>query len=254
MVFEELVDKKYDWLTANDREIIRKILGSRAAVLKMNSVELAAFLNISRTTLVRLQRKLDIATFAEFRLLLSENNDDKTTPAFDMQDIVNSYHGMIDEQKKHDYRKLCEMLARAGTIYVYGTGNEQKAIAEEFKRIFLIFGKCCVDIFDYGEAAFASKRFAAGDVLLAISMSGETKEAFKVVRCAAEAGIHTVSMTRWQNNSLARMCEESLYVGTRTVHQPKDQPYEMMAAFYMLLDILSVRYVEYIEGIEANES
>ena len=66
-----------------------------------------------------------------------------------------------------------------------------------------------------------------------------------MVRAAQERGLGTIAFTRWANNTLARMCQENLYVGTKTVNQPAGQPYEMVAAFYILLDILSVRYLEY---------
>lgn len=143
------------------------------------------------------------------------------------------------------------MIAEADTIYLYGSGNEQKTIAEEFKRIFLTFGKCCVDLFDRGEVLFARERFRDQDLFLAISLSGENEEAANVVRAVQEAGIRTVSLTRWANNTLARMCQENLYVGTKTVSHTAGQPYEMVATFYILLDILSVRYLEYIRCMQS---
>ena len=124
---------------------------------------------------------------------------------------------LIDELKKHDYTAVCQMLHQAETIYLYGSGNEQKAIVEEFKRIFLILRKCCVCLFDFGEVEFTRHRFAKHDLFVAISLSGEGLETLRVVRCAQAGGIKTLSVTRWENNSLARMCQESLYVGTRTV-------------------------------------
>ena len=57
-----------------------------------------------------------------------------------------------------------------------------------------------------------------------------------------------MSITRWNNNALARLAEYNLYVGTRVVHKGQDQSYEMIAAFYMLLDILSVRYLEFVNS------
>ena len=80
---------------------------------------------------------------------------------------------------------------------------------------------------------------------MTISLSGEGAETLRVVRCAQAGNIQTLSVTRWENNALARMCQESLYVGTRRVQQSVGQSYELVAAFYILLDILSVRYLEY---------
>lgn len=247
MNLEEIVNRKYDILTANDREILTAVFRDKQKVKTLNSTQLAAFLNVSRTTLVRLMKKLDIDTYAEFKLLLNRKEEHQTAEFYNLEDIVKEYHQMIDELKKHSYLKICEIIYKADTIYLYGTGNEQKTIADEFKRIFLTFGKCCVDLFDLGEVRFASKRFNDDDLFLSISLSGENDDAVNVVRAVQEIGIKTISLTRWENNTLARMCHENLYVGTKTVSHTIGQAYEMVAAFYILLDILSVRYLEYIQ-------
>ena len=245
MRLEELVDQHYHQLSANDRELIRSIFKEKTSVSTMNSTQAAEFLHISRTTLVRLLKKLGLDTYAQFKLLLAQKESTDRIVRFDMPEIAKNYRFLIDELKKHDYTAVCRMLSEARTIYLYGSGNEQKAIAEEFKRIFLILGKCCVSLFDYGEVEFARQRFMPHDLFVAISLSGEGAETLRVVRCAQAGNIRTLSITRWENNALARMCQESLYVGTRTVQQAMGQSYELVAAFYILLDFLSVRYLEY---------
>ncbi|RGY95999.1 MurR/RpiR family transcriptional regulator [Clostridium sp. AM58-1XD] len=249
MNLEELVNKKDDLLTANDREMLTAVFRDRQAVGKMNSTELAAFLHVSRTTLVRLMKKLDVDTYAEFKLLL-DRKEDAPVYRYDLLEIIEKYHLMIDELTKYNYEKICEAIHQAGTIYLYGTGNEQKTIAEEFKRIFLMLGKCCVDLYDLGEVEFAKNRFQDRDLFVAVSLSGENSEALNVVKAVQKMGIGTVSFTRWANNSLARLCRENLYVGTKTVNPSSGQSYEMVAAFYILLDILSVRYLEYADRME----
>lgn len=65
MRLEALINKNYDLLTANDREIANTIFREKKAVREMNSTQLSSFLNISRTTLVRFMKKLGIGTFAD---------------------------------------------------------------------------------------------------------------------------------------------------------------------------------------------
>lgn len=250
MNLEELANQKYQTLTANDREMLAAIFRDRQTIKNMNSTQLAAYLHVSRTTLVRLMKKFDIDSYTEFKLLLDRDGEDGGPCFYDLQDIVREYHFMIDELQKHDYEGVCRLIDQAGTIYLYGSGNEQKTIAEEFKRIFLTFGKSCVDLFDLGEVQFARARFCPEDLFLAISLSGESREAAEVVRTARESGIRTLSLTRWANNTLARMCQENLYVGTKTISQSRGESYEMVASFYILLDILSVRYLEYVQSQE----
>ena len=116
MNLEELVNDRYDFFTANDREMLAAIFRDKQAVKEMNSTQLASFLHVSRTTLVRLIKKLDIDSYKEFKLLLNRKEEEHTAYLYDLQDIVKEYHTMIDELKKHDYEKICEIIYRADTI------------------------------------------------------------------------------------------------------------------------------------------
>lgn len=241
MRLESKVNEVYSQLTANERELISHILRAKQSILNMNSTQLAQYLHISRTTLVRFLKKMNIRGYAEFQLLLAQEKHSFQTEIAAIQQVVRLYHAMIDELPTLPYDRVCQLLLAAPTIYIYGTGNEQKAIAEEFKRLFLLLGKCCIDLFDLGEVEAARPRFQPEDIFVAISLSGEGADALRVLRCVQAAEIHTLSLTRWASNSLAQMCQESLYVGTKTIQQSGHSSYEMVAAFYLLLDILLIR-------------
>ena len=142
MRLEARVNAVYDQLTANERELVSHILQEKQQVRGMNSTQLAQHLHVSRTTLVRFWKKLGVQSYAEFRLLLQQDQRELDAPGVELGAIVRMYHAMIDELPKLPYGRVCRLLRAAPTIYIYGTGNEQKAIAEEFKRIFLLLGKC----------------------------------------------------------------------------------------------------------------
>ncbi len=250
MRLEALVNEKYDILTAVERELISHIFRDKQIIRGMNSTQLASFLHVSRTTLVRLWKKLGIQGYAEFSLLLAQKPQDPNVQSVGLAAIVRTYHSLIDELLRLPYERVCRLLLAAPTIYIYGTGNEQKAIAEEFKRILLLLGKCGVDLFDPGEVKLARYRFRPDDVFMAISLSGEGREALEVMRCVQAVDIHTVSLTRWAANSMAQMCEENLYVATKTIQQTSQDSYEMVAAFYLLIDLLLIRCLEQDTWIE----
>lgn len=251
MNLEELVNQNYDLLTANDREMVGHIFRDKKLVRDMNSMQLASFLHVSRTTLVRLMKKLGIHTYPEFKILLDAKREETgMTETYDLQDIMKEYHFMVDNIAKNDYESICKSVYASDTVYLYGSGNEQKTIAEEFKRIFTTLGKCCIELFDLGEVEFAAERIQENDIFFAISLSGENKEAIEIIKRVQKFGIRTISLTRWNNNSLARICHDNLYVGTKTISHSSGHPYEMVAAFYILLDVLSIRYLEYTQEAE----
>lgn len=248
MNFENSIDKNYEYLTSTDKLAVQTIQQNKKLFQTMNSTQAAQFLGISRTTLLRLVKKLELGSYAGFQLVLKQEEQPGEHQKLDMNEVISEYHYMIEKLQKYDYTQICNQIYQADMIYLYGTGNEQKTIIEEFKRIFLIMGKWCVDLFDYGEIEFAQKSFKETDLFVAVSLSGENKEVLRAVNLVQQTKMHTLSITRWKNNSLARMTENNLYVSTKTIHQNQKDSYEMIAAFYVMLDILSVRYLDTIRN------
>ena len=252
MDFESLVDDHYDVLTPTERSLARDISASRGRLASLSSTEAARELGVSRATLSRFISKLGFSRFAEFKVLISSGpgailNSDQ---AFDDTDIAKGYRALVTELFRRDYRPACNLVHSSGTVYLYGSGNEQKAVAQAFRQVLLSLGKPAICLFDVGEVDFARQRFDPHDLLIAISLSGEGGEALRFVRHAQASGISTLSLTRWENNSLARLCDESIYVGTRTLSPAKDEGYEMVAAFYIVLDVFAARYIAMFDGAE----
>ncbi len=158
---------------------------------------------------------------------------------------------MIDELNKFSYKQICQILYEAETIYIYGTGNEQKTLADEFKRIFLFTGKLVIEVFDYGEMEFVRSNFKKTDLFVIISLSGETKEGIRILNAVIPTGIRLLSITRLQSNTISSLCDYNLYVATQVVESQNF--YELISAFYILLDLLFINYLDYVNGVEMDE-
>lgn len=130
----------------------------------------------------------------------------------------------------------------------YGSGNEQKSLAQELKRIFLSMNKCVTDLFDLGEVEFMMGSFKSNDVFIIISLSGETKEGIEIAKRINKT-IQLISFTRLCNNTIASLCEYNLYVSTQKIGALQITSYEVVGAFYALLDLLYMNYIDYKEGV-----
>lgn len=247
MKIDELINNNYEKLTQNDHQIFDYIVNNIEECRGITCEKLADNCHVSRTTLLRFCRKLDLKSFAELKYILkSSDSSIYEDISLDIEEACQTYHKMIDEIKEHKYRDICYLIYNSEIIYIYGTGNAQKAEAEEFKRILLSAGKCVIDLFDLGEIQLMQKRFTNKDLFVIISLSGETQEGINILKFIESTKINTLSITRFENNTIARMCKNNLYVSTKILHGLQNISYEMTAAFYVLLDILFVNYLEYI--------
>lgn len=242
MQLEEMINQHYHELNENDKKLCQSILMDQALFSTYSCEMIANACHVSRATLLRLCRKIGLATFSDLKLLLKK---EERTVTHEELDIFTTYHALIDELKKFSYRSICEMLYKCETIYIFGTGNEQKTLAEECKRIFLSAGKCVIDLFDYGEIELMKPSFSGQDVFIIISLSGETKEGIRILHSIAATGIQTFSITRLANNTISSLCHHNLYVATQVVEN-EEQDYELVSAFYVLLDLLFINYLDYV--------
>ena len=241
MVLEEAIAGAGDRLTANDRQILTQLVRDRSAGARMSSSELSATLHTSRTTLGRITRKLGLKSFAELKYLLEPHKPaDQDSPS--LAEIAQGYRMLIQDLAKRDYRHACELISEAHTVYLYGTGNEQKALAREFALLFSSYGTACVELFDLGELRLSLRHAGSEDLLVVISLSGESQEALSVAQEGSLLGMRTLSLTRLDNNALARACDENLFVGTIVLQSDQILSYELISAFYLLLEMLALSY------------
>lgn len=245
MKLESLVNIYYNNLSTNDKAIIKKILMLQNDYENLSSEEIAKQCNISRATLLRLCKKIGLSSFSDLKYLLKEKQSYPIEEIEDFHSICDNYQLLMNELKKISYDTICEMIYHAQTIYIYGTGNEQKSIVQELKRIFISVEKCVIDLFDYGEIEFMKNTFVAHDLFIIISLSGETKEGIEIIK-NIQGDIKTLSITRLDNNTIASLCEQNLYVTTQKLNKFQQSSYELVGVFYALLDVLFANYIEYI--------
>lgn len=248
MRLAQLINQYFDRLSETDKAALETILSEPEKYAQLSSEQVAAECHISRATLLRILRKVGLTSFSDLKLTLKEEYSGNKEAEADFDTVCEIYHSLVDELNKFSYVPICKRLYESDTIYIYGTGNEQKTLAEEFKRIFLSAGKCVIELFDFGEAEFMKKAFQKTDVFVVISLSGETKAGIEILNSVLPTGIHTLSITRLQNNTISRMCRDNLYVATQTIQSQVS--YELVSGFYMLLDMLFLNYLEYIRGAE----
>lgn len=242
MKLEQLLNEHFDELNKNEKTICQTILSNRERFAQYTSQDFADNCHVSRATLLRFCRKIGLTSFSDLKLLIKE----ETLPSQSEENIYDIYHALIEELRKFSYRSICEKIYQAKTIYIYGTGNEQKALAEECKRIFLTVGKCVIDLFDDGEVEFMKYSFKKDDMFFIISLSRETKEGIRILEHIAATKIQRVSITRLANNTISSLCETNLYVATKVL----DQDYELVSAFYVLLDLLFINYLDYCREVD----
>ncbi len=253
MKLEALVSKHYNDLNPNDLIIWHYIYQHKDQCLKMNIETLASLCNVSRSTVMRFAQKIGVSGYSELKACLRlEMNESFVGVSGNLTQIVcDSSVKAIRYFQSQNYENICKLLFHAKRIFVYGTGQAQKSVAEEFRRSMLSLNILVNDIPGEGELKKMTRMMTPEDVILIISKSGENEAVRTVLFELNSRGIPVISLTRYGSNTLAKMSTENLFVNIEEIAVLEDTNFESMTLLFIILEIVFTRFAEYQARLSA---
>lgn len=101
------------------------------------------------------------------------------------------------------------------------------------------------DIPAEGEVRKVVKLMKPDDIFFVVSKSGESDFIRNIMIQANSKGVTTISLTRYGNNTLARMSTKNLFVNIEKVTVLEETNFESMTLMFIILEILFAKLVEY---------
>lgn len=246
MRIEERLCAHYEEFSENEKYVCHCLSGHLEEFGGKTLERAAADLNVSKTLLVRFAKKLGLSGYSELRARIRlERKEDETCMEGTLQAMTDSYHKMMDDLMKKDLTGFFDKLDKAGRVFVYGSGYSQARACSEMKRIFLPV-KEIVHLHGQDLLYGLQKTASPGDLVIILSLSGETEAVVKLAKALRVRHIPTVSITRLQSNTLASLCEENLYI--HSIRLPVGDPvgYESTTPYFILIEFLYLSYRDYL--------
>ena len=252
MKLENLVDIHQKKLNETDLYIWEYINFHRAECCNTTIEELAKNCNVSRSTVMRFAQKLSLNGFGELKVYLKWENQEREQIRKDViSDICKDYHRLIEDMEQKNLTDICRVISESKRIFLYGTGSVQSSVAKEMQRVFLSAQVCMIRIEGTGvETALVADMAQTEDLVIIISLSGESENSLKFARKLHRRRVPDLSITRNNNNELSRMSDYSLYISTSLVTSSYALDYETTTPFFLLSELLMVKYLFYIQNRE----
>ncbi len=251
MRLEELINKNYDKLNENDKMIWQYIQANKRKCCDISIEELADICCISRTTISRFTQKLSFHGFREFKLYLKmECENEQAKESMLLDDVCQNFVKCIQSVKNTDMDEVCEHIYRAKRLFIFGTGESQYAAAQLFKRMFMSVNRFFVTLYGRSELTMALEDMTEEDVVILISLSGETEPVVSAAKTMKMKGTYTVSITRLSDNTLSRLCRTNLYIYPNPFMKKGGVTFETCSSYYNIAEILCIKYMLYIKAKE----
>lgn len=255
MKLEELINKYYNQLHENDFHILKYVLNHKSSCYELGINSLADKCNVSRSSILRLAQKLGFSGYSEFRVFLKwEDQEGPSEQVSSMEVLSTDIQETLKYTKTKNFHEICELIEQSERIFVYGTGDLQLNCAYELQRMFRAMQRYLHVIRVHSEFEMIIRDVAVRDVVIIISLSGDTPIMVPTVRSIVSKGIPFISITNLRNNVLARMTPFNLYANCSETKLDDGTTVPTFSTLFIVGETLFRKYVEYRQHIEVSQN
>jgi RpiR family carbohydrate utilization transcriptional regulator len=210
-------------LRPSERKLADYILDTPREVLDLAMTELAERVGVSQPTIARFCHALGCGGFREFKIRLAQSiaqglptvyrdvRPDEPAPGVVAKVFDRTIGALIEVRNSlsaTSIAKAIDLLAQASRIEFYGAGGSGIA-AQDIQHKFFRLGIPSVAYADPHTYSMSAALLSDGDVVVAISNTGRTRDIVEAARSALDCGAKVVAITH-SNSPLAQIATVSL--------------------------------------------
>ena len=224
----QYIRQNYESFTEREKRIADYLLNDNNDIIEMSAKEIGDATNTSAPTVVRFSKKLGFSSLNEMKIKLSISlSNGKNKEEFEYLDrdlstksiisgVKQSIHTIIDETvnliSECELDNAIDLLSKAKNIYVFSVGVSNLVGLDLYYKMSRI-NKRCIAHSDTHLQITSSALMEEGDVAVAISYSGDTKEVILCAENAKKKNIPLIVITKASiNNSLEEYSDVTLHV------------------------------------------
>ncbi|MBQ9012376.1 MAG: MurR/RpiR family transcriptional regulator [Bacilli bacterium] len=252
------INNIYDDMTDVDKKIANYINENKELISKLSVGELAKNANVSSASIVRFSRKLGYSGFGELKIEIAK---DLTLKSNDYSDIVkesdvginnvvnnitNKTIEAITNITKHNelavIEKSVKEMINSKNVYVFGVGGSA-LVALDLQQKLLRINKPTITFLDSHTQLMVSSNLDKYDIAIAISYSGKSKEVIKSIENAKSKGAKCISITKYGENDLNKVCDINLFV-PNIENKLREGAISSRIAMLTLIDIIYISIIQ----------
>lgn len=212
MIFNK-INAIRDNLTDNEKKIVEYLKNNCNDSKIMTSTEIAARINVSQPSVIRLSKKLGYSSFREMladlpneedtiedRSLQGGESDEETLLKISTQmcEIIDSTR---EVNKLEDIQNCVKLIKHAHTVILFGV-ESSNLFAHYMANQLTKLGIICLVSENYHTALMQIENADPNSICFLFSETGETKEVIRVASLSKSRNLKTIALTRNVKNSL----------------------------------------------------
>lgn len=261
--WERNIRLKYSSLKNGERMVADTVLRVREGLLDYSICALAQESGVSQPTVVRFCRSVGYQGIKDLKLAIAEEKAAACQPesfrekrpaqhnieqlgTSIMDGCIEALRDTLDILDFDLLNRAVDVLASAENLDIVGVGGSSP-VAILAQHNFRKTGLRVCTFESIHQNYLQVERFRCGDVLLAVSQSGETPEVVEAAQVAKDKGAFIIAVTDMHESSLGRIADVCLCSFCRTPAPMGDNTFSRMAQLG-IIDILYAGVCQKIEG------
>lgn len=248
MKFEQKLKIKYDDLSDSEKEMVNYIRSNIPSVVTSSITELAEKTLSSKSSVLRLAKKLGYRGFSEMKYSLKNSLEEEVYEPTDLMgklkdDLIQTFQYAAQT----NFQPLLDNILHSKDVIVYATGFSQNNCAREFSNDLFIVGR--KNYLVSGEVNFAvyAENLGPEDLVIIIGLSGNTPGIKDTIKILNMNQVSICSVTKFSKNFLSEHAQFNLYYETSTLPTENvTQPIYSYTCLSILLSIVNRKYREFI--------
>lgn len=246
MNFEQQARSHYKELTTNELEMVQFIIANKEVVVNSSIIELGELLLSSKSSVLRLAKKLGFQGFSELKFSLRESIQ---VAIVEPEDLVSKLKADIDRTfhivGQTNLTPLLTQMKNARLVFLFATGFSQNNALKEFGKDLLVSGRSNMLISGETNLAISETFITKDDLVLIAGLSGETMTLKEVIPALKMNKVPIAAVTEVGKNYLQDHADYNLYYESSSIPSYHSNQMQVMTGLNIALTILALKYYEY---------
>lgn len=234
----------YEDLTTSEKKCLKYIIDNFEEIPYLNIRDFSDKAYISKTVIVNLSQKLGFSGFKELKYHISnqiylnkqeksQNSHSELTVQEDLESRINKTLSLIVEK---EINRSVQLILNAKNIFIIARGTS-KSVGYYLEHLLFSLGIQCFFIQDYNLSKSFTSLVDEKDLIILISLSGNTARVVDTAKRVQLNNAKMVSMTGFQSNPLTSYADCNLFCYSDIIDTKIDDSASRIG-FFILIDML----------------
>lgn len=210
-----IIKSCYPSLSKTEKKVADYFIDEKENIIYQTLLEISKKIKVGEATIIRFVKKIGFSGFQELKLEIAKEYKPEYEENYEnyinrieanmVETITNTKALLVQD----NLNMALDLIMKSKRLYFYGVGASGLT-ANEAQSRFVRMGKMCISITDNHFQRIYSSTCSEGDVIIAFSLSGNTKDIIESVKIAKKEKAKIIAITSYVLSSLSEISDCTL--------------------------------------------